>query len=314
MTEFANTIIYNGIRYTKYYMPNKRTKYLVSEDEANSIQLKELKQYLIDIVCSQCLKCTTTHYKSRFIYKPYLCHSCSITGFRNGFFGKKHSADSINKQQIAKFGKNIGSDNPMYNKSWKTIVKAKMTELQYAEYIKVRSETASKRVSGRLNPFYGKSHSEKTRKILSDKNKVYALNPIVKEKQRLAAINRMKSGKYKMTVPEKIMKKLLVELDVEHHYNYVLHKKYQYDFRLPNSNILIEVHGDYWHCNPKFYPNGAISDRQKFKIQRDSEKLKYAVDNGYRIMYFWEYDLKNNINQIKERILHDIQTSSNNKN
>lgn len=45
----------------------------------------------------------------------------------------------------------------------------------------------------------------------------------------------------------------------------------QYDFII-GDKILLEVHGDYWHANPKKYENKKLNDTQLYKIKRDEEK------------------------------------------
>ena len=49
-----------------------------------------------------------------------------------------------------------------------------------------------------------------------------------------------------------------------------------FDARIQNTNVLIEVNGDYWHCNPKVYVNGPINEMQKAHIRRDFAKKAYA--------------------------------------
>lgn len=71
-----------------------------------------------------------------------------------------------------------------------------------------------------------------------------------------------------------------------------------FDFRISNTNILIEVNGDYWHCNPSKYkvdevvsfPNGCkkVSDIWK----KDEEKKLKAENAGYKVVYIWEEEIK----------------------
>lgn len=45
---------------------------------------------------------------------------------------------------------------------------------------------------------------------------------------------------------------VLNDLSISYTTQYPLKGKL-FDFRISNTNILIEVNGDYWHCNPKKY-------------------------------------------------------------
>jgi len=71
-----------------------------------------------------------------------------------------------------------------------------------------------------------------------------------------------------------------------------------FDFKINNTNILIEVNGDYWHCNPIKYK---INERVKFpgglkKVEdiwkKDSDKKNKAEKQGYKVIYIWEDDIK----------------------
>lgn len=71
-----------------------------------------------------------------------------------------------------------------------------------------------------------------------------------------------------------------------------------YDLFIKEKNLLIEINGDYWHANPKKfnendlikYPGKIIKAKEKWI--EDEEKKKIAIQNGYRIIYFWEDELK----------------------
>ncbi len=61
------------------------------------------------------------------------------------------------------------------------------------------------------------------------------------------------------------------------------------DFLLEDKCV-IEVQGDYFHCNPKRYPDGPKNDRQRYTIEKDSRKRQWLKDNGYRLLEIWESD------------------------
>jgi len=66
------------------------------------------------------------------------------------------------------------------------------------------------------------------------------------------------------------------------------------DFYLPDHHLIIEADGDYWHN----YPYGTKQDHI-----RDKE----FQNNHYRILRFWECDIKKDINKVKEQILRELQ-------
>ena len=314
MADMKTTILYDGITYTQTFVEGK-FRFMVSTDGLRKISLKQIMidQSKLSAMCSGCGAHVNTSYKSRFIHTPYLCHRCSITGERNPFYGKTHSDKTKKLQSDAKNGKYDGEKNPMFGKSWKDVVREKMGTHRFEEYLSDRNKKHSERMMGEKNPFYGKTHPQDIMSIISNANKIYSSNPIVKQRQREFAIERMRKNKYKMTNPERVMKSILSELSIPSHYNFIMDKRYQYDFRITNTNIIIEVQGDYWHCNPKIYPNGPTSERQKFKLQRDTEKKHYAEQKGYSILYVWEDELKNDVQLVKEKVMYEIQTKENRK-
>ncbi|MFD1777971.1 hypothetical protein ACFSFW_04765 [Fredinandcohnia salidurans] len=68
------------------------------------------------------------------------------------------------------------------------------------------------------------------------------------------------------------------------------------DFQLRNNKI-IEVHGDYWHCNPKVYKEPK-NETQRRKIKQDRMKRACFNELGYTVLYIWELDINNNYDQV----------------
>lgn len=83
-----------------------------------------------------------------------------------------------------------------------------------------------------------------------------------------------------------------------------------FDFKIRNQKILIEVNGDYWHCNPKVYPH-PINNWQKFALRRDFAKKAYAKQNGYSLYRIWEKDIKENEIESFRKLQNFIEKSIN---
>jgi very-short-patch-repair endonuclease len=70
---------------------------------------------------------------------------------------------------------------------------------------------------------------------------------------------------------------------------------YNVDFLNKHTNHIIEIHGDYWHCNPAIYPDEYI--HPYFKVtakerQRMDEQRKQVLESiGYQVTVVWESDL-----------------------
>lgn len=112
---------------------------------------------------------------------------------------------------------------------------------------------------------------------------------------RLSKIQQ-ESNFYKINKLETKISNALVEIGVSFYFSHYI-KRRQFDFKI-GENILIEVQGDYWHANPKFYKEDDIINypRGKFKAKdiwdKDEEKKKIAEKYGYEVFYIWEDEVK----------------------
>ena len=90
--------------------------------------------------------------------------------------------------------------------------------------------------------------------------------------------------------------------------------KRSYDFYLPNSNILIEVDGDYWHVIPKKYDindRDSLTPTQKRDIRVDEMKNKWALLHGIPIYRIWEDDIRNRPNDVMKNLKEIIKIHGN---
>lgn len=82
--------------------------------------------------------------------------------------------------------------------------------------------------------------------------------------------------------------------------------KWYFDFHVTDTKLLIEVQGDYWHCNPRVYPK-PTNEYQKWAIRRDFAKKDYARAKGYEVLPIWEQELNTNKINAFKRIEKEIQ-------
>jgi len=101
-----------------------------------------------------------------------------------------------------------------------------------------------------------------------------------------------KHSKAKMNGLETKFAKMLTELGIKFKAQHILKDKI-YDFYLPDYGILIEVDGDYYHCNPRKYPKGPINKMQKKNLKNDAYKDNLAKAWGFELIRIWEYDIVN---------------------
>lgn len=67
---------------------------------------------------------------------------------------------------------------------------------------------------------------------------------------------------------------------------------YSMDFAFPNNKVALECQGQYYHCDPRIYPNGPINEMQTRNVAKDKERFAYFKSKGWRIIESWEAEIK----------------------
>ncbi len=88
-----------------------------------------------------------------------------------------------------------------------------------------------------------------------------------------------------------------------------LFRHYYIDNYLLDTNLCIEVMGDYWHFNINRYPLGTRMHEKTYKaITRDKSKHTYMKNKeGVEILYLWESDIINEPSKCEHLIMHYIK-------
>lgn len=129
----------------------------------------------------------------------------------------------------------------------------------------------------------------------------------LKERSRKTMLRELSSGEISKTnsLPQQLIDKLLENLNIK----FEREKDMEYycvDNYLSDYNLIIEVQGDYWHCNPQKF-NSKITKMQYDRTIKDKAKHTY-IKNKYNIevLYIWENDIINRIDLCKILILEYI--------
>ena len=81
--------------------------------------------------------------------------------------------------------------------------------------------------------------------------------------------------------------------------------KYNVDFIDENTKHIIEVYGDYWHCNPKIYPDDFIQHHLKKSAKevrlKDLKRQQTLEKQGYKLTIVWESELNSFIEDYKHQ-------------
>lgn len=101
------------------------------------------------------------------------------------------------------------------------------------------------------------------------------------------------------SIEEKI-EMLLIELGADYRDHIKLGKDFNYECDFVIGDIVIEVHGDYWHGNPRKYPEP--TEKQQLAILKDKIKKEYFESLGYKVYEIWEEDINSDISAVREYI------------
>lgn len=145
-----------------------------------------------------------------------------------------------------------------------------------------KSEVRRKKISQALK---GKKKSPEQKKRLAEMSLYY------RKQRQLRSGNKL----------EKAFQEILTELGISFTHQYMV-ENHNYDFYIESSNLLIEVDGDFWHVNEErgFTIKSKIQVRN---LENDAKKNQLAKQKGYVLLRFWEYDIKNNKQQVIDTIL-----------
>lgn len=159
-----------------------------------------------------------------------------------------------------------------------------------------RNKKISKALKGRKRPQYVLDKFDKGMREYWSKEEN-------REKQSILQSKRVKNNHHKnKTLLENYFESILIKLKLKYISQYTI-CGYNFDFYLPKYDLVIEVDGDFFHCNPKKYPEGPIYESQTNTINND--KIKNNIcdkSNGIRLLRFWEDDINNNIEWVIDEI------------
>ena len=79
-------------------------------------------------------------------------------------------------------------------------------------------------------------------------------------------------------------------------------QRYLCDFVDVKNRIVYEIHGDFWHANPILYEQDRLTKIQKFNLARDKNKKIFLENEGYKVIYIWESEIKFNKQIVIDKI------------
>lgn len=205
------------------------------------------------------------------------------------FLGKHHTEETKNKISKA----NKGHPVPEYvriavsksNKTRKHPMKGKHLPKEWRNLLSEHHRTKR----GYSSPMKGKHQTPEA----NMKNRLAHLNPSEEIRKKIREARAKQIFPIKDSEPEVKIQNFLKELGIifqtHRNMNEIKHR-YQCDVYIPSLNLIIEVDGDYWHGNPKTYPNP--TPKQQMRIEIDSIRTKELQEKGFKVLRLWESDIK----------------------
>lgn len=188
-------------------------------------------------------------------------------GEKSNRFGIKHSKKTINTIKQIKTNLFLKPENhPMFGKTHTEESKQKMSQTRLDRGLGI----------GELNGMYGKTHTPES-------------------------IEKIFKHRYKNKL-EQLVCDMLDKHSIQYTFQFFLKKDSvckSYDFHIHNTNILLEIDGDYWH--------GKDTAKNKFKgylevQENDKLKTELAETKGFRVVRFWESEIRQDVSIIISRI------------
>jgi very-short-patch-repair endonuclease len=162
---------------------------------------------------------------------------------------------------------------------------------------KERGEKISKKLKGVPKTNESKKKNSETQ------IKRYKNNPKLKEESSIRRIKWLKSTlSNKKTKIEFKFESILNLLNVKHEFQYEFQKRL-FDFKIEDKNILIEVDGDFYHCNPNTKHSEVLYETQKLTKKNDEYKNVLCQNHGMILLRYWEKD----INERPEWIISELK-------
>lgn len=189
----------------------------------------------------------------------------------------------------------ISIKNPMFGKK-----RSEKQKQQQSKYMK-------NRFIGEKNAFFGKKHTEKTKNKLSNLAKLRLKRPGVIARLREQGVKSLLFGKKHSTKIELLVKGELEKRDIDFVFQYKFRNyKGQYvcvsDFAFPNEKIIVEVHGDFHHANPKIYSKEKLKPIQIKTIENDMRKTQLYEKEGWKLIILWGKDINDNVSSCVDKI------------
>jgi hypothetical protein len=139
---------------------------------------------------------------------------------------------------------------------------------------------------------------------------VFVKSPEFTALMKNVMVNNLNEGKISSTEskPQIIINELLTDQKIKY-INEIPFGDFSIDIQLENSNLFIEVNGEFWHCDNRFY-NEINYEMQLKRIKNDKIKKTYITNKlNKKILYLWEFDIVTDLKLCHKLILEYINNN-----
>jgi len=146
-----------------------------------------------------------------------------------------------------------------------------------------------------------KEHKENLSRVAKER----WADPKEREKQSNRRMLWMRENDYTVKSKlEEVINNMLIDVGLVENVDYIRQYyvrpiKSYFDFKIIKNNALIEVDGDFWHCNPDTDFNEPLYECQFKNLEKDKIKNDWCHENNITLIRFWESDINNNIKNVK---------------
>ena len=252
------------------------------------------------------------------------CEKLRKERIKNGINKRPDNSGANNPNSIQNASEEIRKQNSPYSLEF---YKKKYPNLTIEEYEKLRNDFVRKRKyikenhSNTIEYYLSRGFSiEEAILKLSERQKTFTLEKCIKKygdidgleifnkrneewaKKISQNFNNGNSFAQSMFAKQIIneLKQIFPEIECE----YVISR---YSFDCKYKNKLIEINGDYFHCNPQLYEKdfyNKLSKKYAWQIwEKDKRKTQIAINKGYSVFTIWEKDYHENKDLVMKKCI-----------
>lgn len=220
----------------------------------------------------------------QFLIKYYNCKK------RNRSESCKIGAKKTKKTNLEKYGVDQTFKVEEFNKKRKNTYKEKYgvdNPFKIKQFLEIVENSYQEKYGLSLREFRSKKGKQFWKNLTNSEKEKILEKTLLSDK----CINSNSSSTSKK---EKLIGECLLELGIPFTHQFKLKRK-RFDYRLDNTNILIEFNGTVFHGDPEIYkPNDILPVTNKTAKEiweNDKKKLDLAELNGYKVIVIWEREI-----------------------